>query len=324
MPVFSTSIRTGIVTAATLLAVLALCLASVAQAAGSAGQAIVNTAHVSFQIDGASDAAVSNSTVSQVAEILDLTLVRKTSAVALIPSDLAAFGVPFILTNTGNGNEAFHVEAALAQGGILAVAIDVDGNGAYDPAVDTLLPSDGTTPVLASGASLGLLLRFASQPDTAGTATISARALTGSGAPGTTYPGLGDQGGDAVVGSTHAQAVLDVAYQPGSPGSAAATLQKSQTVRAPDGSTTPVPGAVITYRLALATSGTEVISDGEIIDPIPAGTAFVPGSIQIDDGAASDVADADAASFDGTAIHIATGEISQPTTHVVTFQVIIQ
>jgi uncharacterized repeat protein (TIGR01451 family) len=322
MSVTATKEQGWVKLAVAVLAVLMLFAAPHAKAAASAGQAIVNTAQVAFQIAGAAGSVPSNTTTTQVAEILDLTLVRRTTGLVAVPSDFGAFGVPFVLTNTGNGNEAFHVEAA-AQEGAPAVAIDTDGNGAYDPAIDAVLPADGTTPVLAPGASLDLLLRFTSQPGRASTATISAKALTGSGVPGTTFAGSGDQGSDAVVGSTHAEASLDFAFQPGTPDGAQATLEKSQTVRAPDGGTAPVPGAVITYRLALATSGTATMSDAEIIDPIPAGTAFVPGSIRIEDVASSDVADADAAFFDGSAIHIALGEISQPTTRVVTFQVTI-
>ena len=306
------------------LALLALLLSFAAPcwAAAPAGTSIVNTARTALTIDGASQAVTSNTAVTQVAELLNLTLSLKTAAATVIPAEgLAGFGIPFTLTNTGNGHEAFQVTAALAQAEALGVAVDVDGDGRYDPAVDIALPADGTTPVLAPGASLALLLRFAERPTGAGTATITAKAVTGSGTPGTTFAGGGDQGGDAVVGETHAEVSLAVPYSLSGAGEAGATLDKSQVVRAPDGSATPVAGAVVTYRLALSTSGAETMSDAQIVDPIPAGTAFVPGSIRIEDAAMSDVADADAAYFDGQAIHIALGEISQPTTRVVTFQV---
>ncbi|VWX54252.1 DUF11 domain-containing protein [Novosphingobium sp. 9U] len=310
--------------ASAIAAVLALLPAARAVAAIAAGEPVVNTARATYEMDGASGSVSSNTVSTTVPEVLDLTLLN--TALEPLPiegQDPATFGIPFVLTNTGNGNEAFHVEAAAPRQEVApTVAIDVDGNGAYDPAVDITLSADQATPILAPGAQLKLLLRFAKLPTSAGSATITARAVTGSGVPGTLFAGAGDSGSDALVGRTHAEATLPIAYQLGSAGPAA-QLIKSQMVRAPDGGATPVPGAVITYRLALTAGGDAPLSDAEIVDPIPAGTAFVPGSIQIEDVAASDVADADAAFFDGQAIHIALGEISQPTTRVVTFQVTI-
>lgn len=306
-----------------LAAVLALLPVMQAEAGAPAGAAVVNTAATSYQMDGDSGSATSNTVATPVTELLDLTLrSAATEPARLDGRDAATFGIPFVLTNIGNGNEAFHLEAAdPSQETAPTVAIDVDGNGAFDPAVDITL-SGQPTPVLAPGAQLNLLLRFARLPTSAGNATITARAVTGSGTPGTLFAGVGDSGSDAVVGRTHAEATLPLAYRFGEAGPLA-QLIKSQTVRSPDGGAAPVSGAVITYRLALTTGGDTVLSEAEIVDPIPAGTVFVPGSIQIEDAAASDVADADAAFFDGTAIHIALGEISQPTTHVVTFQVTI-
>ena len=93
---------------------------------------------------------------------------------------------------------------------------------------------------------------------------------------------------------------------------------------APDGSAAAVSGATITYRLDLTTTGSETLNDAEIIDPIPAGTTYVPGSIRLNGVATSDAGDSDAAIFDGTQIRVALGDLSQTTTQVVTFQVIIQ
>lgn len=305
--------------------VLALAFTWQVSAATPAGTNIVNTATASFQIEQSPGLVKSNSVTSRLDEVLNLTLVAKTAGPVSIPtSGSTSIGRPFVLTNTGNGNEAFHVEAtAPAQADALTVATDVDGNGAYDPAVDTTLPHDGITPVLVPGASLNLLLVFREPPSPSGTATIKARALTGSGTPGTVFTDAGDGGSDALVGQTRAEASLPIAYAPADQAGSPAKLEKSQSVRAPDGSATPISGAVVTYRLALTTSATGALSDAEIVDSIPAGTAYVPGSIRIEDAAASDVSDADAAYFDGQTIHIALGEISQPTTRVVTFQVTI-
>ena len=316
------SVRAGRAWGIGLTAALALLPGAQAWAAASAGEAVVNTAAVGYDMEGASGAATSNTATVTVAEVLDLTL-QGGSAGAVWRADKGGMGFAagFVLTNTGNGDEAFQVEAATPGQAASSLAIDVDGNGIYDPSVDTDL-SGQPTPILAPGTRLDLLLRLGTLPIGDGAAAITARAVTGSGTPGTTYSARGDRGSDAIVGLTRAEATLAIPYQPGTAGPVA-QLVKSQTVRAADGGVMPVPGATITYRLALTIAGTTALSDAEIVDPIPAGTAFVPGSIRIEDVAASDVADADAAFFDGQAIHIAMGEISQPTTRVVTFQVTI-
>jgi uncharacterized repeat protein (TIGR01451 family) len=318
------NIGNGKLAGATVAALMLLPVSN-ASANVAAGTTIANTAEVSFDLQGTPGSTTSNTSTTSVDEVLDLTLSRVSAEVTPIPTTgLATFGVPFVLVNTGNGQEAFYVKAVASEQDIaLTVAVDVDGNGAYDPAIDVALSNGGETPLLAPGASLKLLVRFDRAPSAAGSVRISASAVTGSGTPGTAFAGKGDSGGDAIVGLTHAEASLPFEYRPGSDTRPAAKLNKSQTVRAPDGSAAPVTGAVITYRLALTSDGTATMGDAEIIDPIPSGTAFVPGSIQIEGAAASDVPDADAAYFDGQAIHIALGEIRQPMTRVVTFQVTI-
>ncbi len=168
-------------------------------------------------------------------------------------------------------------------------------------------------------------MRFASTPAQSGTLTVEAYTASGNGSYATVIPGKGDDGVDAIIGHMDSGSVA-IAFQPrdGDRTSEPATLIKSQSVRAPDGSAAAVPDAIISYRLALATTGRETLTEAEIADAIPAGTLYVPASITIDGVAASDAKDSDAALFDGTAIHVALGDINQPTTRVVTFQVKIQ
>lgn len=311
------------------LATLMLSTGSIAHAgATAAGTLVKNMASATFEIDGELTTIPSNVVSTRIDELLDLALAPKFGGVFQVPTHpQPSFGVPFTLTNRGNGNEAFYITATVpGQAVSPSVAIDVDGNGAYDSAVDIILPLDGKTPMIASGATINLLIRFGVAPTQNGMLDVTASAATGHGAPATIEPGKGDGNSDAIVGETTASATSSVAFSLIDDGYAgeAATLTKSQMVLAPDGSNAAVTGATITYQLALATTGTETLADAEIIDAIPAGTAFVPGSINIDGVAASDAQDNDAAKFDGTAIRVALGDVSQPTTHVVTFQVKIQ
>lgn len=312
------------------VAALTLCGGAVAHAAPTpAGTQIRNIASARFEVDGAPASIPSNLVITLVDELLDVQLRPKTNDPVKVPDRTAPdFGVPFILTNSGNGTEAFILSVTVPGEAVSpSVAIDVDGNGVYDPAVDIDLSATGQTPPLAPGASLDLLVRFGTAPTKTGVIDLSARAATGNGTPGTRFNGAGDSGTMAIVGQTDALASVQTPFslQSITPrDSDLATLVKSQTVRAPDGTDSAISGATITYRLELATTGLEALEDAEIVDPIPAGTRYVPGSLHLNGAARSDAADSDAAQFDGAQIRVALGDLSQPTTQVVTFQVIIQ
>ena len=86
-----------------------------------------------------------------------------------------------------------------------------------------------------------------------GRVDLVAVAATGSGAPGTSFAGLGQGGGDAVVGATGADAEDDGYYKVAA---ASVAFVKSATVADPFGGATQVPGSIITYRLVATVSGT--------------------------------------------------------------------
>ncbi|WP_174286546.1 hypothetical protein [Sphingomonas bacterium] len=285
--------------------------------AADPGTHIDNVAMLRFAVGGVDRSIPSNTASIVVAERLDLTLVRTGSgSVAHDPHTVIAT----TLTNTGSGHEAFDVTAtvgaAAATGAI--VAIDVDGNGRYDPAHDTLL-TNGRTPTLAPGASVALLVvADTSAPDTT-SLTIAAKAATASGTPGTVAAGAGDGGGDAIVGTTGATASVTIGI---ADANTPPTLTKTQAVHAPDGSDKPVSGAVVTYTLDATFGG--ATAGVRIADPVPAGTRYVAGSLTLDGAALSDAADADAGQSDGTTVAVTIGAIPSASTHRVQFQVQIQ
>ncbi|MBB4152573.1 hypothetical protein GGQ80_000449 [Sphingomonas jinjuensis] len=284
-----------------------------------AGSRIVNVAAISAQQDGRAIDAQSNRVDLVTAERLDLTLAR-------VANDGGPVDV--VLTNSGNGKEAFDVRATTSTPGtsVRGIAIDRDGNGRYDPAIDLLL--SGPTPALAPGGQWRLLVLLDSDDPVRTTLTVSAAALTASGTPGTIRPGAGDGGGDAVVGPTGAQASVTIETDSPSPGAGGsggaggATLVKSQTVLAPDGSATAVRDAIITYTLVarFAAAATAARLD----DPVPAGTIYVPGSLMLDGAALSDTADGDAGNGDGRAVTVALGDVAAGTTRTIRFQARIQ
>lgn len=299
-------------------AVMASATPALAQRAGTA---IVNIATAEMDIDNGQVRIASNSAALRVDEVLGITLAAGPTRIAATDAQPAA---PFVLTNSGSGNEAF-VLAGNLQGNaanIRGFAIDTNGNGRFDQG-DILLPS-ALTPVLAPGQTTQLLalLDPATVTAASGSLDLFARAATGSGAPGKIFPGRGDQGVDAVVGPTTAEATLRFPLDPGAP--ADATLVKTQTVMAPNGTADmAMRGATITYSLAARFTG-GMARAASVRDPIPLGTDYVPGSLTLDGAALSDVADGDGGSFDGVNIAVNLGDIATPQTRIIQFKVTIQ
>ena len=307
-----------------------LCLAAVAMtcvtpmcaasAETPAGAIVTNIAQLRSTIAGAEQTTTSNPVSLTVAERLDVTLARATQGAVQVPPGGVA--VPFLLRNAGNGREAFALAARIddPSATVRLIAIDADGDGRFDPASETPIV-DGRTPVLAPGASLALLVVVdpAGSPVTATSLSLAASAVTGSGAPGTVFASRGDGGGDAVTGATGAAAI---ATAPLDSAADAPTLTKSQSVRAPDGSASAVPDAVVTYSLVARFPGPA--NAARIADPIPAGTRYVPGSLTLDGAPLSDAADADAGAVDVDGVAVALGDVAAPAARTVTFQVTIQ
>ena len=104
-----------------------------------------------------------------------------------------------------------------------------------------------------------------------GRVDLVAVAATGSGAPGTTFAGQGQGGGDAVVGATGADAEDDGFY---AVSAASVAFVKSADVVDPFGGTTRVPGSIITYRLVASVSGSGSLANLRIGDAIPAGSSL--------------------------------------------------
>lgn len=307
--------------AATLLA-LVMVLGRPVTAETPAGTVVTNVARLSVTMpDGAHDIS-SNPVALTIAERLDATLTRSGAGQGPVAIVEGGAVVPFVLANTGNGQEAFVLIGSPTDATVTirTMAIDVDGDGRFDPARDEVI-ADGRSPVLAPGAMLSLLVVIdaATTPVTATSFSLVASAATGSGAPGTVYASRGDGGSDAVTGATGGSARIDV---PIGAATTAPTLVKSQVVRAPDGSASAVFGAIVTYTLEARFPG--LARDARIADPIPAGTAYVAGTLTLDGTALSDATDTDEGDADTGGIAVRLGDIAAPAVRTVTFQVKIQ
>lgn len=297
-----------------------------AYAATPACISVSNVASTAFTLGGVGGSFNSNVATIRIDELLDLTLSPGSGAVSIPTNELAA--VPFVLVNTGNGHEAFLLGGRIdgPQAIVEGFAVDRDGDGHFDAATDLAIDPAAATPPLAPGASLRLLaLVRGGAAAASATLVVTARAATGSGRPGSDFPGQGDTGCDAVVGASSGLATATVALSvaPGTD-TGQITLVKSQRINAPGGGADPVRGATVTYTIESRFDGTGVVRVARVADPIPPGTAYVPGSLRLDGTALTDAADADTGDFDGSAIHVALGDVPAPVTRTIQFQVTIQ
>lgn len=314
------------------LAVAALLAPHAAYAAGTiAGTQIENVATASFDGPQGRVELESNSVVIRVDELLDVTVE------SLMPGDVAtapsASGqvLRFRVTNNGNGPEQFVLAADVTRGGdqfdpaLQQIVIDSDGNGVYDAGVDTLYVAGANNPEIQPDQSVVV---FVINSIPAGVVdgnkaevALIARAVTGTGAAGDVFAGMGSGGGDAIVGISGATG-QDSAFFIIS--NAAVSLIKSATVKDPYGGSNAVPGSVITYRLVASVNGTGQLNGLILRDAIPAGTRYQPASMVLNDVAMTDAADADAASFALTAVSASLGTVSGGQTHSLTFKVTIE
>jgi len=324
---------------------LSAMVAPAAFAAGTtAGTSITNTATVTFEDpNGDPQTESSNTSTFQVDELLNVTVSNNNpgNVTVLTPDNNAVLS--FTVTNTGNGNETYALSAANALPGDqfdpANVRIYIDnGDGVFDPLVDTLLVPGTNDPALAPDASVTVFvvsdIPAALNNGDIGNIRLNAESVTaqatvGSDAPGTVFAGQGAGGVDAVVGATQAEASGQNGYVVQQ---LSTNFVKSQVINDQFGGNNPIPGATITYTLSLAVSGVGTINKVRIEDLIPANTTYVAGSLTLNGNPLVDTQDGDAGYVQGSAVRVFpngsdnlpdSGTVTAPQTNVVTFQVTI-
>jgi uncharacterized repeat protein (TIGR01451 family) len=298
-----------------------------AHAAGTrAGSTISNTASASFDDGGGTQTINSNKVDLLVDELLDVTV--DSSNPADVPTTPGATNqvLTYSVTNNGNGQEAF-VLSTVANGGgdqydpaVTQIYID-NGDGVFDAGTDTLYTPGANNPVLNPDQSVTVFV-IAATPGTVtdgnrGIVSLVAAAQTGTGAPGRSFAGAGEGGGDAVVGSTGADGQDNGAFVVSA---ATVTLVKSAVVADPFNGTEPVPGATITYTITATVAGSGSLNGLSITDAIPANTSYIAGSITLGGSPLSDAADGDAGAYDGTKVAVSLGTVAGGQTRSVTFK----
>lgn len=309
-------------------ALFGLTAVQTAYAAGTvAGTNIENIASATFDTPAGPITIQSNTVVIKVDELLDVLVASIDTGDVLTAPGAAGSVLSYQVTNTGNGNEAFTLEAVVANGGdnfdpaLQQIAIDSNGNGVYDAGIDTAYVPGTNNPVIAPDQSIRVFLISSTPVGVANgdraEVRLTATANTGSGAPGTSFAAVGQGGGDAVVGTTGANG--------GDSGflavrAASLTLIKSATFQDPFGGTRRIPGTIITYSITANVTGSGSLNNLIITDPIPVGVTYQVGTITLQNTALTDVADADAGNFDGTLISVAAGSLLPGQTRTISFR----
>jgi uncharacterized repeat protein (TIGR01451 family) len=299
----------------------ALVIASIAfpmtvQAAGTdAGLEIRNSAQASFSVSGVAQTPVdSNSTQTFVDELIDAVVVSTNAGPVGVSSPDSGAVLEFTVTNTGNGVETYRLIANVALGAddfnpaltqlyletnsVPGLQIGASGDTPYlPPGNDPVLAEDESVQVYAvSTIPTGFIqnnegalqLRAVSTTIIAGAGTDdpSDPAFP---VPGSAYAGAGDpdEAGTgnvtAVVGATQdVNNLLINAEGRYVVSSAVVSLTKTPSnVVDPFGGATLVPGAVITYTLEVAVSGSGTAEALVITDLIPAELEYLAGTLAV-------------------------------------------
>ncbi len=316
----------GSALAVSLFAVVAV---TPAKAAGvDAGTLIENTATATY-VDGTGPQTVDSNTVSvRVDELLDVTVTSLDAGpIGTATGDEV---LTFEITNQGNGPEAFELTAEPAVAGndfdttVDGIAVDTNGNGTYDPGVDQILTAPETTAVLDADETLTVFVLVtvpASATDTQESdVELTVEAVTGTGAPGTSFAGQGVSGGDAIVGTTGADATATGSLLVGI---TTVDLVKSVTIVDPFGGTSAVPGSVVTFTISAEVVGSGSVDNLIVTDAFPADTTYVAGTLTLAGGALTDASGDDAGEATATGISVDLGTVAGGTTQAITFDVTI-
>jgi hypothetical protein len=191
-----------------LASVACVAFASSAHATGTlAGTDIQNIATATYDSGSGPVDIQSNPVVIKVDELLDVTLANTDPADVVTTNGAQNTVLTYRITNNGNGPEAFRLTPDVAVGGddfdpsLVQIVLDTNGNGVYDPGVDTIYVAGTNDPLLNPDQSTTVFV-LTNIPATQANGDradvrLTAAAVTGTGAPGTTFAGAGEGGGNA-------------------------------------------------------------------------------------------------------------------------------
>jgi uncharacterized repeat protein (TIGR01451 family) len=319
---------------------LLLIVPQISWAAGTpANTSISNTVTVNYDIGGIAQPPATSSVSFSVDELIHPLLTWQDAAPVSVNTPGVNDALTFVLTNGGNGNEAFSLSRTNGPVPIpptnyiplngTAGSIFLENNlqagfQATGPNADTAYVSGTNDPNLAPDASQIIYVNSdtpAVASNIQGEVRLDIASLTpgAAGAP----PGTSIVQGPifAVVGTNGAQASSTGSYLTG--GLGVSVAKSVLNVLDPNGGSVVMPGSILTYQLLVTLSGSGTASNLDITDPIPAETTYLPNSIIVDSAAKTDAADADNAQFIPSTVSVSLGNVAAPASHVITFRATI-
>jgi len=317
-----------------LMTLLALAVHNPALAVGtSAGIDISNTANVDYVVAGSSGTASSTVTF-RVDEKLDVNVSWQDAANVVVATPDNDQVLTYLLSNIGNGNDGYTLTVQNTLGGdqfnpvFVDIYLDTNGNGIFNPGADTLYNPGINDPALAADNSLTIFVRnnipAGRTVGDLGNSQLIATSNTGSGLPGTPIPNAGDNGSDAIVGTSGGSGNDIGSYEVAN---STVNLVKSVVITDPFGGNQPVTGATLTYSIDVTVTGPGTATSVVITDPLPANTTYTTGTLTLNASALTDAVDADAGNVSGTAPNTVTVNLGDLTpaslVQTITFQTII-
>lgn len=313
-------------------------------AAGTpAGTVISSVVTVSYDVGGVSQPPIVSAPTSfEVDELIQPVLTWQDGTPISVNTPGANDVLTFLLTNGGNGQEAFGLARTNgpapvpsgnytpADGSIGSIYLEnglLAGFQATGPNADTVYAAGVNDPDLSPDAGQTIYV-VSDTPSVAnhalGEVMLTATSLTAGAAgmpPGTSLAGLGQGGSFAVVGGTSAQSDATGSYIASGLG---LVINKTVvSVLDPNGTAVLMSGSVMTYQIAVTLSGAGTATNVAITDPLPANVTYVPGSIFVGGAAQTDVADADQAQFAPNTVSVSLGNVAAPANIVITFRATI-
>ena len=324
-----------------LAAVTALTVPFVFAAGTPANTPISNAVTLTYFLDGQPAAPITVAAPTlYVAEVINVVLLWQDATALAVNSPDTARVLTFLLTNTGNGLEAFGLvrnnviaggqfDPLSTSGGALYLESGLQaGFQASGPNADIAYLAGSNDPVLAADASRAVYV-VSSIPAALAHGALGSLGMTASAStpgapgalPGTSLAGLGQGGLDAMVGGSRAQSSAIGSYI--AAGVSLRLLKTVALVRDPLGGSLVMPGSQLNYHVVLTLTGTGVAENLSFTDPLPANTTYVPASITVDGAARSDASDADNAGFAAGEVRVLFGNTPAPATRIVEFKVTV-
>jgi len=247
----------------------------------ASGTAINNTATVNYTVNAIAQTPISASASFVVDTVVNVNVTGGTS-VNVTPGQTAAVTV-FTVTNTSNITSNFTLTPTNQAGDNfdvtnIAVRVDANGNGTYEPATDTGTSITG----LARNGSVTVFVLGDIPAAATNTQTAVDRLTANAINPATSVAWVNDAGAD-VAASVQIVVQNNSAFAQDTYTVATATLgvtKTSSVISDPVNNVTnpkAIPGAVMQYAIAIANTGSQAATLSSVNDPIPANTTFLAG-----------------------------------------------